>query len=148
MTDAAPLPFDKARSAGYLTNLLARLFAQRLTEAIRPLGLAPAPFMTLLELWETDGLTQAELVARLAVEQATMAGTLARMERDGLISRQPHPTDRRAQTVHLTDRARALQGPATAAAAAVNARALSSLTEAEREELRALTARVIENLQD
>jgi len=148
MTDAAPPPFDKARSAGYLTNLLARLFAQRLTEAIRPLGLAPAPFMTLLELWETDGLTQAELVARLAVEQATMAGTLARMERDGLIARQPHPTDRRAQTVHLTDRARALQGPATAAAAAVNARALGSLSEAEREELRALTARVIENLQE
>lgn len=148
MTDAAPPPFDKARSAGYLTNLLARLFAQRLTEAIRPLGLAPAPFMTLLELWETDGLTQADLVARLAVEQATMAGTLGRMERDGLVIRRPHPTDRRAQTVHLTDRARALQGPATAAAAAVNARALSSLTEAEREELRALTARVIGNLQD
>ena len=71
--------FDRARSAGYLANHMARLFAQRLHERIRPLGLAPAQFMTLLALWEEDGLTQRDLFERLDVEQATMANTLARM---------------------------------------------------------------------
>lgn len=125
--------FDKDRSAGYLANHLARLFAQALADAVAPLGLAPAQFMTLLELWREDGLTQADLVARLDVEQATMAGTLSRMQRDGLVERRPHPTDRRAQCVHLTDRARALEAPATAAARGVNMRALAGFPEAERD---------------
>jgi len=113
----------RAGSAGYLSNHLARLFAAELTAALAPLGLAPAQFMTLLELWAEEGLTQADLVARLDVEQATMAQTLARMERDGLVTRAPHPTDRRARVVVLSDRARDLRAPALAAAGGVNARA-------------------------
>lgn len=138
--------FSKERSAGYLSNHLARLFAQRLTEAVRPLGLAPAQFMTLLELWEEDGLTQAELVARLDVEQATMAGTLGRMERDGLVERRPHPKDRRAQTVHLSERAKALKIPATTAAMAVNTRALDGLSPEKAAEFLDFLRQIIGNL--
>ncbi len=126
------MPFEKSRSAGYLANHMARLFAHGLAQRIKPLGLAPAQFMTLLELWREDGLTQGELVARLDVEQATMANTLTRMARDGLIERRPHPTDGRAQSIHLTDKAIALEGPATAAAAAQNDVALAGLSEEER----------------
>lgn len=135
--------FEKTRSAGYLANHLARLFAQHLAAGIAPLGLAPAQFMALLELWREDGLTQAELCARLDVEQATMAGTLGRMARDGLIERRAHPVDRRAQTVHLTDRARALEAPATEAAQAVNAQALAALPEAERVPFVASLSRIV-----
>jgi len=135
--------FEKTRSAGYLANHLARLFAQHLAAGIAPLGLAPAQFMALLELWREDGLTQAELCARLDVEQATMAGTLSRMARDGLIERRAHPVDRRAQTVHLTDRARALEAPATEAAQAVNAQALAALPEAERVPFVASLSRIV-----
>lgn len=140
------MTFDKTRSAGYLANHLARLFAQHLAAGIAPLGLAPAQFMALLELWREDGLTQAELCTRLDVEQATMAGTLGRMARDGLIERRAHPLDRRAQTVHLTDRARALETPATAAAGAVNARALSALPEADRLPFVTSLHRVVEEM--
>ncbi|MEA1942717.1 MAG: MarR family transcriptional regulator [Pseudomonadota bacterium] len=126
------MDFDKLRSAGYLTNHLARLFAHALHGRIAPLGLAPAQFMTLLELWEGDGLTQVELVSRLDVEQATMANTLTRMERDGLIRRAPHPEDRRARLVFLTDRARELRAPAIEAARSVNADMLEPLTADEQ----------------
>lgn len=138
------MSFAKAGSAGYLTNHLARLFAQALHERIRPLGLAPAQFMTLLELWAEDGLTQAELVQRLDVEQATMANTLARMARDGLVVRRPHPADGRAQQVWLTERARGLSAPATEAAAAVNDVALGGLSAEERVQFLALLRRAIE----
>ena len=105
--------FDKNQSAGYLINHLARIFAQALAREIKPLGLAPGQFMVLLELWREDGLTQRDLVGRLDVEQATLANTLSRMERDGLVRRVPHPTDGRAQVIRLTERARRLEGPAT-----------------------------------
>ncbi|MCW2308282.1 MarR family winged helix-turn-helix transcriptional regulator [Rhodobium gokarnense] len=138
--------FDKTRSAGYLANHMARLFAIALAEEIRPLGLAPAQFMTLLELWRTDGLTQKQLVERLNVEQATMANTIARMERDGLVSRRPHPDDGRAQSIHVTEKARALEAPATAAATRVNDSALKDFSQAERDQFNALMARAIDAL--
>ena len=137
------MDFKKDESAGYLANHMARLFANALHERIRPLGLAPAQFMTLLELWEEDGLTQKDLVRRLDIEQATMANTLKRMERDGLILRQENPTDRRAQLIRLTDKARALQDDATAAANEVNGIALSGLSDEERREFIRMMARVI-----
>lgn len=144
--DVRAMTFEKTRSAGYLANHMARLFAHGLHARIRPLGLAPAQFLVLLALWEEDGLTQAQLVERLDVEQATMANTLARMARDGLIRRTPHPDDRRAFQVRLTARARALKAPATAAADAQNAKALAGLTAAERATLLDLMNRVIANM--
>ena len=138
--------FDRTRSAGYLANHMARLFAQRLHERIRPLGLAPAQFMTLLELWDEDGLTQRDLVDRLDVEQATMANTLARMERDGLIERRAHETDARARTIHLTARARELREPAEAAAREVNALALGGMDAAERERFVAAIGQAVEGM--
>ncbi len=140
------MTFRKDQSAGYLTNHMARLFAQALHARIRPLGLAPAQFMTLLELWQEDGLTQSDLVARLDVEQATMANTLARMERDGLIRRTPHPDDARARQTWMTPRAKALEGPATAAADAVNAAALDGLSAADRATFLDLMRRTIAGL--
>ncbi len=142
------MTFEKTRSAGFLANHMARLFAKGLHERIRPLGLAPAQFMTLLELWEADGITQRDLTQRLDVEQATMANTLTRMERDGLIERRSVPEDGRSQTIHLTERAKALREPATSAARQVNQTALSGLDEDERRLFLDLLRRVIGALKD
>jgi DNA-binding MarR family transcriptional regulator len=70
----------------------------------------------LLELWNEDGLTQRELLDRLEVEQATLANTLGRMERDGLIERRQHPKDRRATCNFLTAKGKSIEGPAMDAA--------------------------------
>jgi DNA-binding MarR family transcriptional regulator len=61
-------------------------------------------------------LTQRELLDRLDIEQATLANTLARMERDGLIVRRPHASDRRAMRNFLTDKAKTIEEPAIEAA--------------------------------
>ena len=141
------MPSFKEHSAGYLANHMARLFASGLQKRIQPLGLAPAQFMVLLELWERDGQTQTELVSRLDVEQATMANTLSRMERDGLIERRVSQTDRRARDTFLTAHARSLKDRAVAAAQAQNRVALHALNESERQQLLDLMSRVIATLQ-
>lgn len=135
--------FQKERSAGFLANQMARLFAKGLQRRIGPLGLAPAQFMTLLALWDEDGLTQSELVRRLDVEQATMANTLTRMERDGLIERRSNPSDGRSQSIHLTEKSKHLCDPATDAARAQNATALADFTDQEKEMFLALMRRAI-----
>lgn len=134
-------------SAGFLANHMARLFAAALAGRVQPLGLAPAQFMVLLELWAEEGRTQAELTAALSVEQATMANTLARMERDGLIERRPSPEDKRARLVHLTPKARGLREEAVAEAQSVNGQALDGFSEAEASQFLAQMRRVIANLQ-
>lgn len=134
-------------SAGYLANHMARLFAAGLQKRIKPLGVAPAQFMVLLELWKQDGRTQADLVGALDVEQATMANTLNRMQRDGLIERRPSETDKRSRLVFLTNRARGLEAQAKAAAHAQNAQALAGLDGSDRKRFIALMRRAIANMQ-
>lgn len=137
------MQFTKSQSAGYLINHLSRLFARGLTARIKPLGLTTGTFPALLELWETDGLTQKELVKRLDIEQATMANTLARMERDGLILRKKDDTDGRVQRIWLSERARGLHIPAMEAAIAENTAQLAGLTDAETQQFMTLMQKII-----
>lgn len=140
------MEFRKSQSAGYLLNHLARIFARGLSARIKPLGLTTGTFPALLELWEADGLTQKELVERLDIEQATMANTLSRMERDGLIVRKRDESDGRVQRVWLTERARDLRVPAVSAALDENAFELAGLSEAERAQFVALMQKLIDTI--
>lgn len=129
------MPLLRAESLGYVVNHVARQFARALERRIRTLGLYPGQFPALLALWERDGLTQSELCAIVEVEQPTMANTLKRMERDGLIVREPDPGDRRRALIRLTPLARGLEEEVTGHARAINAAATRSLTDAERADL-------------
>ncbi|MBN8631398.1 MAG: MarR family transcriptional regulator [Rhodobacterales bacterium] len=141
------MTFERKTSAGYLVNHMARLFARHLEARLKAQGIALGAFPALLHLWEQDGLTQRDLVERLGIEQPTMAATLSRMERDGLITRQRDPGDARAQRIHLTDHARGLRAAALAEASAVNDIATGTLTAAEREQFLAITSRIIAALE-
>ena len=138
------MDFKKSQSAGYLVNHLARIFARGLAARIKPLGISTGTFPALLELWEEDGLTQKQLVRRLDIEQATMANTLARMERDGLIVRKKDESDGRVQRIWLTGQARDIRDAAGAAALAENDATLSGLSDAERRQFISLMQKVIE----
>lgn len=140
--------FEKENSAGYLANLMARLFAKGLQERITSLGIVTGQFPMLLELWERDGVTQRELLSRLDVEQATLANTLTRMERDGLITRTRHPTDARAQQIWLTSRAKAARDRAYEAAMEQNDLALSNLSEEEQVQFVGYMRRVVTAMRD
>jgi len=98
-------------------------------------------------LWEQDGVTQASLVEKLAVEQPTMAGTLKRMERAGLIKRVADPNDRRQAHIHLTRKGRALEDALVAGAKDTTAIALAGVTAAESAQFMKLARRMIENLE-
>ena len=135
------------QSLGYLVNHLARLMARGLHAEISAHGVVPGQFPVLLSLWEEDGLTQTELHQRTQVEQATMANTLRRMERDGLVVRRADPADARRARVHLTPRAHALEGVLVDSARHVNAIATRTLPAADRVRLLALLRTVIAALE-
>lgn len=140
------MPFEREQSAGYLINHVARLFYEDLRKQIAPLNIVPGQFPILLALWEKDGITQTKLLQMIDVEQATMANTLKRMERDGLIQRKDHPKDARARNIFLTEKAHGLRNQAYATASAINAKALSGLSESERKDFLEYLRRVREKM--
>ncbi len=141
------MKFDRQQSPGHVVNYLARLFARALYRRIGPHGVTRGQFPILLMLWEREGVTQTELAERLAVEQPTMANTLKRMERDGLIRRVPDREDRRQARVHLTPRGRKLEEALTASARETNAAALAGLRTEERTLFLDLARRMVANLE-
>ena len=140
--------FVHTKSAGYLTNHMARLFFEELRKRIEHLGIVPGQFPALLALWEQDGQTQRELVEKLDIEQATMANTLNRMERDGLIKRVDHPTDKRAKVILLAEKAKSIRDEAYAAASTVNDMALAGLSVEERKRFIDYMQRTIHTIQE
>ena len=133
-------------SVGAVVSHAARLLTQALAEAQRPLSLAPAQYRVLVELWQEEYLTQHDLVRRLDIEQPTVGATISRMERDGLIKRQPHPHDGRSQVICLTALARQLKVPATDAAHRINDDVLSDFSDADKAQLFELLGRIINKL--
>ena len=135
-------------SLGYQIAHLNRLYDRRMQEALGDLGVAPGQFAPLVMLFEQDGLTQAELCRRINVEQPTMANTLDRMERDGLIKRKPDPEDKRRATIHLTPRTNDMRTRVMDQARQVAAQAVKALSASEQDQLFGLIARLSDNLKD
>ncbi|WP_137134941.1 MarR family transcriptional regulator [Rhizobium sp. FKY42] len=127
------MAFERSDSALYLASQLAKGLSRALQKRAAALGFSPGQFPVLLALWHEDGLTQRQLLDRLEVEQATLANTLARMERDGLIVKTPHPTDRRAQIILLSEHGRSLEQLALDAAAHADDTVFQGFRRFERE---------------
>ena len=135
-------------SLGYQIGLLGRLYDRRLQEKLKDFGVAPGQFAPLVMLFEQDGLTQAELCRRINVEQPTMANTLQRMERDGLINRKDDDDDKRRSLVYLTPRAREMQAQVMEGARSVSNQTVKGLSASDQDDMFRLVARMVENLKE
>lgn len=63
----------------------------------------PAQCHALLGLEESGPLPHGELAAVLQVDASTLSRTMDQLVRKGLVVRQPHPTDRRAMLLELSE---------------------------------------------
>jgi DNA-binding MarR family transcriptional regulator len=100
----------------------------------------------LVALQNGKASTQRDLARFAKVEQPPMAQMLARMERDGLIRRTPHPGDGRSSRIVLTKAAQARMPDAIETLFKGNRDAMEGFTEEEAVQLVALLTRLIANL--
>lgn len=127
-------------------NHASRALMRRFEETLRPLGFSMAYLQVASILKEEGPLQQRALVDRIRVEQPTMAAQLKRMERDGIITRKPDPSDSRAQLVVLTPRARRSLDDARVAMMQVVDEALAGISEEAKAGLVEALQIVIRNL--
>ena len=76
-------PAASTHCLSYQVNHLRGCWRMAPRERIESLGVVPGQFAQLLALYEQDGLTQAELCARVQIEQFTMANPLPRRSATG-----------------------------------------------------------------
>lgn len=83
-------------------------FVNRILRESNLADISVAYFAVLQALWENDGLSISDLGERAQLEKSTMTSLIDRMEGAGLLSREDHPTDRRAYKICLTGRGKEL----------------------------------------
>ncbi|MBL8616650.1 MAG: MarR family transcriptional regulator [Deltaproteobacteria bacterium] len=90
------------------SNLVTRAYRPLL----EPLGLTYPQYIALLALWEGGALSVRALGERLLLDSGTLSPLLSRLEQRGLVSRAPHPGDRRQVVVRPTAAGWALRAQA------------------------------------
>lgn len=128
--------FDVENSIGFL---LAKGYQRAwaiFRDEIERYDVTPPQFALLAFLWKEDGLTQAELSERTQVDRTTIGGLIDRLEKNSLVQRLPHPQDRRAYKIHITEAGLLLKEPLTACADKSLQRLTEGLSEQEVVELR------------
>src|SRR5207248_7959889 len=131
-----PLPVD-APGRRRLPILLRQAWYgmnQAFRRRIAHLGVTPDQFTVMRTLLEHQGITQRELTELMSSDPNTVAALLERMEQAGLVERQAHEKDRRANRLRLRPSGRAKYEAARAIAVALQTEILSSLPASARNE--------------
>ena len=124
-------------SMGYMMNWAARVFRRLADRRLKSLGFSSGQLPVLNALMKTDAMSQKALIEVSAIEQSTMAATLTRMERDGIVERRPDPADGRAVLYSLTAATIAKVPAIKDAIEQMNADALRLLPVEQRDQFRA-----------
>jgi DNA-binding MarR family transcriptional regulator len=130
--------FDIENSLGFL---LAKSYQRGYALFKAPLEkyhLTPKQFSLLAFLWKQDGLSQVELSEKCQIDRTTIGGLVDRLQQQGYVRREPHPEDRRAFQIRLTERGTALEKDLLFIARKVTDTFTAGLSPEETENLRQL----------
>jgi DNA-binding MarR family transcriptional regulator len=142
-TRTLPKGVREESPTAYMFVLLAKRLRLEFESRLAPLGIHAGQDRLLQELWIEDGITQRQLIERLSVEPPTVTGILQRLEREGLLSREPDSDNRRVQRVFLTEAGRLLEDPVRDVWREVEEEFLRDLSRAERDQLLGLLSKLV-----
>jgi DNA-binding MarR family transcriptional regulator len=118
------------------------------SDLLRPLGLYAGQELLLLRLRERDGCSQQDLVEAMGLDHSTVTKMLQRLERAGMVTREPSASDRRATLVRLTPEGRLLCGKVEDIWTQLEEATVGRLSSSQRQQLRQLLALVEGGLQE
>ncbi len=90
------------KTSSMLLRLSARFFAPFKTTDIQ------FNILMILKNSDQEGISQQELSEKLVVTKSNVVGLVDRMEKQGLVERRPHPTDRRFNRIVITKKGKEL----------------------------------------
>lgn len=110
MNPSGPLPpglhAALVRNTGYLISRTGMYAQRQFAERMESIGLTPRMWGALNVIDAEGPVTQQQLGREIGMDPSTMVSTIDELEVKGLVQRRPHPTDRRAHALHITDAGR------------------------------------------
>ncbi|HTR90242.1 MAG TPA: MarR family transcriptional regulator [Trebonia sp.] len=106
---------DRAAGCAAVTSLMRvhQMMTRRADQILAPLDLTFARYELLIRLYfRADSLPLSQLGKQLQIHQTSITSLVDRLEKQGLIKRTPHPTDRRSTMAQITPSGRALTAKA------------------------------------
>ena len=141
MTTSEVLP-DLGHDFGWALRAVSIAFQTEAIDAVSHLPSGPRGYLVLLAASEGSGQSQLAIARRLGVDKTVMTYLVDALVEQGLITREPDPTDRRVRQLVLTSAGRTSLEAARAEIAAVETRLLSSLSADDGARFRSLLAAV------
>ena len=129
-----------------LCSTLTRESLKRAQAALADIGLSPGAYNLLRVLDGQEDMTIADIRKTLRVESATVSTLVMRMQRDGLIQKEPSSHDKRASVITSTPHAATLLRRASEVMAVEASDMTHRLAEGEQIQLIALLEKVLANL--
>lgn len=133
-------------SLAYIVREVHRAWMRSLEARISKYGITSGMWWFLRLLWIEDGISQAELSDRLKVMGPTTVRAMDRLEKFGLIRREPSVEDKRKVLIYLTPAGRGLKADLMPVAIEVVNLGTKSLSPAESALARELLRRVLADL--
>ncbi|MCH5200738.1 MAG: MarR family transcriptional regulator [Oscillospiraceae bacterium] len=99
-------------------------------------------------LWQTEGISSAELADKAGLAPTTLTAMLDRMEQSGLVKRIPHETDRRRLRIMLTEKSKQLKTQYREYSDSMTRAYYRGFSEREIEKFEKLLMRVLDNLKE
>jgi MarR family transcriptional regulator, transcriptional regulator for hemolysin len=110
---------------------VARSMRTFIDQCAREHAMTRAQWGALARLERQEGMTQAEMAESLEIQPISLVRLIDRLCDHGLVERRPHPRDRRANRLYLTDKGRTTLTRLAPLGKEIAADLLASLEEAE-----------------
>ena len=139
---------QRGRDIYDLCSAISKEIMKRRQVKLGSIGLSAGTAGFIRVVGDREDLTLSDVVRALRVETATLSSLAVRMERDGLLIRQPSPKDKRAMLLCLTPRARELGQQAELIANMDLADVTYGLSDSEQSQLVRSLQHVLQNFDD
>ncbi|MGI9184239.1 MAG: MarR family winged helix-turn-helix transcriptional regulator [Solirubrobacteraceae bacterium] len=130
------------RHTGYLVSRCGMYAARQFAQRLESIDLTPRLWGALNVLDAEGPVSQHELGQAIGMDPSSMVGTIDELESRGLVTRQNHPTDRRAHALHVTAAGRKTLARGRTLAAAAQNDLLAPLSPEDRRQLHDLLLRI------
>jgi DNA-binding MarR family transcriptional regulator len=131
-----------AKHTGFLLSRMGLVAQKRFSEHLEQLDLNTRMWGALNVLDAEGAITQHALGKSTGIDPSSMVATIDELEQRGLVERRPHPTDRRAHALHVTDKGRETLASGRKLARHAQEELLAPLSANERQQLHDLLLRL------
>jgi MarR family transcriptional regulator, transcriptional regulator for hemolysin len=123
--------FQPRREILFQLSDVARALRTYVDQRAREHGMTRAQWAVLVRLERDEGMMQAEMAEALEIQPISLVRLVDRLCEQGLVERRPHPTDRRANCLYLTENGRARLAQMVPLAREISGHVLASFSESE-----------------